>query len=83
MPAATQRQDHRRFSVHSLAEAPSHAHLIDGASFEDAALHFLEAHHLPANAEDDAVSLIIEDCETGHRQCFRVDLTTGETAPCD
>jgi hypothetical protein len=81
MPAATQRSDQRRYSVHSLAEAPSHAHLIDGASFEDAALHFLEAHHPPAAAEDE-VSLIVEDCATGHRQCFRVDLTTGETAPC-
>ena len=82
MPAASQAARQRRYSVHGRAEAPSHAHLVEGASFEDAALHFLEAHHPPPDAEDE-VSLIIEDCETGHRQCFRIDLMTGETAPCD
>jgi hypothetical protein len=80
MPAAATVS--RRFSVHSLDEAPSHAHLVDGADAQDAALHFLEAHH-PAAGLDDEVALIVEDCETGDRQCFRIDLTTGETAPCD
>jgi hypothetical protein len=72
----------RRFSVHGVAEAPSHAHIVEGLNFEDAALHFLEDRHLPADA-DDEVSLFVEDCETGERQCFRIDLETGETAPCD
>jgi hypothetical protein len=26
---------------------------------------------------------MVEDCESGERQCFRIDLGTGETAPCD
>jgi len=26
---------------------------------------------------------MVEDCVTGERQCFRIDLETGETAPCD
>jgi hypothetical protein len=73
---------HRRFSVHGQAEAPSCGQLVEGAGFEDAALRFLEAYHAPAHA-DDAVALIVEDCESGERQCFTVDLTTGETAPCD
>jgi len=71
----------RRFSVHGVEDAPSRAHLVDGVSFEDAALHYLEDRHV--EAPDDEVSLLVEDCATGERQCFRVDLSTGETAPCD
>ena len=72
----------RRFSVHGVDEAPSRGELVEGLSFEDAALHFVEARHLEP-ADDDEVSLLVEDCETGERQCFRIDLATGETAPCD
>lgn len=83
MPAAAKNAPAaRRFSVHGIAEAPSHGHMVDGTDFQDAALHFLQEHHPPAGA-DDEVSLIVEDCETGDRQCFRIDLHTGETAPCD
>ena len=74
----------RRFSVHGVAEAPACAILVEGVSFEDAALHFLAEEHPPADADaDDEVSLFVEDCETGERQCFRIDLATGETAPCE
>lgn len=71
----------RPFSVHGLADAPSRGARIEAGSFEDAALGFLEAHH----PQDDGaeVSLLVEDCETGERQCFRIDLETGVTAPCD
>lgn len=72
----------RRFSVHPVAEAPACGHLVEGVSFEDAALHFLETAH-PAAEADDEVRLFVEDCETGERQCFRIDLGSGETAPCD
>ena len=71
----------RRFSVHATEEAPSRAHLITGLSFEDAALHFVEDRH--PQADGDEMSLLVEDCETGERQCFRIDLQTGETGPCD
>jgi hypothetical protein len=71
----------RRFSVHGAEEAPSRAHLVEGLSFEDAALHFVEDRH--PEGEGDEVSLFVEDCETGERQCFRIDLETGATAPCD
>lgn len=71
----------RRFSVHAAAEAPSRAHMVEGLNFEDAALHFLEDAH-PEPDHDDEVQLFVEDCETGERQCFRIDLQTGETAPC-
>lgn len=71
----------RRFSVHGVEDAPSRAHLVEGVSFEDAALHYLEDQHV--EAADDGVSLLVEDCATGERQCFRVDLATGQTEPCD
>lgn len=72
----------RRFCVHGVAESASRAHVVEGVSFEDAALHFLGDHHPVANAEDE-VSLYVEDLETGERQCFRIDPETGETAPCE
>jgi hypothetical protein len=72
----------RRFSVHGADEAPSRSHLIEGVSFEDAALNFIEDFHPAADAEAE-VRLFLEDCDSGERQCFRIDMTTGATAPCD
>jgi hypothetical protein len=72
----------RRFSVHGVEDAPSRSLLLEGVSFEDAALAFVEARHLAADGEDE-VSLLVEDRDTGERQCFRIDLESGETAPCD
>jgi Family of unknown function (DUF5961) len=71
----------RPFVVHGEGEAVGRTHLVEGLTFEDAALRFLESHQpLTGDAE---VAVYIEDCETGERQCLRVDLATGETAPCD
>jgi formyltetrahydrofolate synthetase len=72
----------RRFCVHGVAESASRAHVIEGVSFEDAALHFVGDHHPVADA-DEEIALYVEDLETGERQCFRIDMETGETAPCD
>jgi len=71
----------RRFAVHGAADPGAHAVLIEGLSFEDAALHFVEDQHPHADA-DHEVALYVEDCETGERQCFRVDLDTGDAEPC-
>lgn len=71
----------RRFTVHATADSPSRGRLVEGVSFEDAALHFVEDVH-PDGDADDEVRLLVEDCETGERHCFRIDLVTGETAPC-
>ena len=70
MPAASQSQ--RRYSVHGVDEAPSRAHLVEGASFSDAALQFVEDRHLEPH--DDAVSLMVEDCETGDGSVSATDL---------
>jgi hypothetical protein len=72
----------RRFAVHGAGEPPACGRIVEGFSFEDAALSFVEHEH-PAADADDEVSLFVEDCETGERQCFRVDLATGEAGPCD
>lgn len=71
----------RRFAVHGAGEPASRAHRVEGGTFEEAALHFIA--DWTTEAQDDEVSLIVEDCQTGERQCFRIDLETGETAPCD
>lgn len=71
----------RAFSVHGLEEAPSRGQRVEAINFQDAALAFLEGNHPQADGEE--VSLLVEDCETGERQCFRIDVATGETAPCD
>ncbi len=70
----------RRFCVHDVHDAASRAHLVEGLTFEDAALHFVEDYH--PSAEDDEVSLSVEDVETGERQCLRIDLQSGEAQPC-
>ena len=80
-PAFAGETPQRQFSVHGAEETPSRAHLVEGVSFEDAALHFVEDRH--PHGDDDEVSLFVEDCETGERQCFRIDLQTGEAGPCD
>lgn len=77
MPAQTAQ---RRYSVHAAEATPSRAHLVEGVSFEDAALQFAEDRHPEGDGE--VVSLFVEDCETGERQCFRIDLASGEAAPC-
>ena len=71
----------RSFCVQGVCETAQRARLVEGVSFEDAALHYVEDCHPAADAEDE-VALFVEDCETGERQCFRVDLETGEAAPC-
>ena len=58
-----------------------HARSLDEPSPEAAAVAYLEEFaHDPD--EDEAVSVIVRDEDTGREQCFRVDLATGETAPC-
>ena len=70
----------RRFSVHGVEEAPGRAHLVEGVTFEDAALAYLDDRHVDAT---DEVSLLVEDCATGERQCFCIDLGGGAARLCD
>lgn len=71
----------RRFCVQS-AEERGHGQVVEGLSFEDAALSFAE-HHPALLAGEPELALDVEDLETGERQCLCVDRATGEAEPCD
>jgi hypothetical protein len=32
--------------------------------------------------DDHEISVIVREVQTGHEHCFRIDLDSGETAPC-
>jgi hypothetical protein len=68
------------FTARALHLHGHHARSIDEASPEAAAIAYVEdfAH----DADEDALSIIVRDEDTGREQCFRVDLHTGDTAPC-
>ena len=72
----------RDYSVHAADEGRGRSHRVQGTSFEDAAFAFVER-WAPAPDADGDVAVIVEDAETGARHCFRIDLGSGETAPCD
>lgn len=72
----------RRFSAHAAHESHAQTHDVFGASFEDAAFDFIERWH-PAPDADGEIQVMLEDCETGERQCFKVDLEDGQAGFCD
>jgi len=76
MPSA----DPHSFSVHTLHDSRTHARQVEGATFEEAALAFVEDWH-PAADPDGEVSVLVSD-EHGRQQCFRVDVGTGEAKDC-
>lgn len=49
-----------------------HCHILEARSFEDAALHFAEAH--AAWAEEDAVRVTVQSEDGGPEHCFVVHL---------
>ena len=72
----------RRFEVHAAHEGRGRGHTVEGVSFEDAALAFVETWHPRVDAEGD-VTLIVTECETGREHCLRIDVEAGEAAPCE
>ena len=70
----------RRFSVHARHEDGHRARVVTEASFEAAAVAYVE--DLPHVGAEPEISLIVRDLDSGHEHCFRVDLETGETAAC-
>ena len=72
----------RRFSVHADRGPAPCVRIVEEASFEAAALAYLEDFHPPPDAEGD-VSLIIRDLGNGGECCLRVDLHSGQTEPCE
>jgi hypothetical protein len=72
----------RRYCVHLATDGAAGAQTLEATGFESAALVFVEGQHAFGDT-DDALTLYVEDLETGQRQCFQIDLSTGEAEPCD
>jgi uncharacterized protein DUF5961 len=79
MPAVA--AETRRFLVHPAHERAQGHIVADAEDFHDAALAYVERWS-PAPDDGEEVSLIVCECETGHEQCFRIDLGTGDAEPC-
>ncbi|PLR28683.1 hypothetical protein SGCZBJ_01665 [Caulobacter zeae] len=73
--------DDRRFSVHARHAGPHHGRIVREPSFEAAAVAYVEDLAV-APDEDGQISVVVRDLDTGGEHCFRIDLETGETAPC-
>jgi hypothetical protein len=70
-----------RFSAYAAEEGAHHRHATTAASFEAAALEFVENWH-PAAWTADELTVIVVDCESGCEQCFTVDIGAGAVKPC-
>lgn len=71
----------RQFRVHARHVDGHHARLLEEASFEAAAVAYVEDFHPPVG-EDNEISVIVREVGTGHEHCFRIDLESGDAAPC-
>lgn len=71
----------RQFRVHARHVDSHHARLLEEASFEAAAVAYVEDFHPPVG-DDNEISVIVREVGTGHEHCFRIDLDSGDTAPC-
>ena len=69
------------FTVRARHLHGHHARPIDEPNPEAAVAAYLEDFAFDPDDEE-KLSLIVRDQETGREQCFRVDLITGETEPC-
>jgi hypothetical protein len=72
----------RRFSVHARHVDSHHARVVEEASFEAAAVAYVEDFSLVTEDEGPEIRVIVRDLANGHEHCFRIDLETGEAAPC-
>ncbi len=72
----------RRFSVHARHVDGHHARVLEELSFEAAAVAYVEDFSPPVESDEREISVIVRDLGTGHEHCFRIDLDSGETAPC-
>jgi len=71
----------RQFNVHARHVDRHFARLLEEASFEAAAVAYVEDFHPPMTDEHE-ISVIVREVQTGHEHCFRIDLESGEAASC-
>ena len=73
----------RRFRVHARDVDHHHARIVEEVSFEAAATAYLEHYALPVVGEDGPeIRVIVHDIGSGREHCFRIDMESGDTAPC-
>ena len=73
--------DTQAYRVHAHGDDLNHGHTVDAVSFEEAAVAFVELWHPPLDA-DNEVSVIVRQADSGVEHCFRIDLDSGDAAPC-
>ena len=69
----------REFHVRLIAETAHAGLVVEEASFEAAAIAFLERE---APADQAEARVVVCEADTGHERCFRIDLATGAAEPC-
>ena len=78
--------DDRRFHVCARHVPRHHARVVVAASFEAAAVGYLEDVSSVIVAEDETaaeeIQVIVRDLDGGHEHCFRIDLESGAASPC-
>jgi hypothetical protein len=70
----------RQFSVRARHVDAHHVRVLEEVSFEAAAVAYVEDLHALGDEHD--ISVIVRELGTGREHCFRIDLDSGETAPC-
>jgi hypothetical protein len=70
----------RQFRVHARHVEVHHSRLLEEVSFEAAAVAYVEDLH--ALGDETEINVIAREVGTGREHCFRIDLDTGEAAPC-
>src|SRR6202012_2487899 len=75
---ATMSQPLQHYAVHIRDDGRHHGHVVEGSTFEDAAIAYIETWSAAADADGEVV-LIVQERESGRQLCVRIDLTTGET----
>jgi hypothetical protein len=71
----------RSFSVRARYGGGRTPQVIEEASFEAAALAFVEDWPHPAAGEA-ALSILVQDLGSGREHCYRIHLDTGAAEPC-
>jgi len=69
-----------QFRVHARHVDAHHARVLEEASFEAAAVAYVEDFH-PSVSDEREISVIVREVGTGHEHCFRIDLDSGEATP--
>jgi hypothetical protein len=75
-----QAREIRCFHVQARHVEAHHARVLMESSFEAAAVAYVEDLHAVSDEPD--MRVVVRELDSGHEHCFRIDLETGEAAPC-